>query len=148
MEILEKLLESGATVDFQDRVCQRAGMDGYVKGGGGCNTERPSFPTNLEHREATPSAGSCLCWAVWPQSSPAPPARGLCPSAVPLSWVFTCHWSWRTWPPGALSALQSTAKPHPSLPAGLHGHALGLPRGPPGGGKTAAESRSRQQREG
>lgn len=33
MEILEKLLESGATVDFQDRVSKRAGI-GWEAGGG------------------------------------------------------------------------------------------------------------------
>lgn len=33
MEILEKLLESGATVDFQDRVSARAGI-GWEAGGG------------------------------------------------------------------------------------------------------------------
>lgn len=33
MEILEKLLESGATVDFQDRVSKRAGA-GWEAGGG------------------------------------------------------------------------------------------------------------------
>lgn len=33
MEILEKLLESGATVDFQDRVSKRAGIVWEAGGG-------------------------------------------------------------------------------------------------------------------
>ena len=36
MEILEKLLESGATVDFQDRVSKGAGIGWEV---GGCGLE-------------------------------------------------------------------------------------------------------------
>lgn len=35
MEILEKLLESGATVDFQDRVSKRAGIVWQAGGGSG-----------------------------------------------------------------------------------------------------------------
>lgn len=42
MEILEKLLESGATVDFQDRVSKRAGIT-WEAGGGSSTNRLPLF---------------------------------------------------------------------------------------------------------
>lgn len=39
----------------------------------------------------------------------------------------------------------SAIKSHPSLPAGLHSHALGLPWRPPGGGEAPAKPRSQHQ---
>lgn len=45
MEILEKLLESGATVDFQDRVSKRTGIRWEVGGGSSTNRSLLSVPT-------------------------------------------------------------------------------------------------------
>lgn len=45
MEILEKLLEKGATVDFQDRVSKRAGIGWEV--GGGSSTNKLPLLANL-----------------------------------------------------------------------------------------------------
>lgn len=52
MEILEKLLDSGATVDFQDRVSERAGIQWET--GGGSSIDRHPLPAtcaNLKHKQ-------------------------------------------------------------------------------------------------
>lgn len=55
MEILEKLLESGATVDFQDRVSKGAGIGWEV--GGRSSTNRCPIPADLQPGTETGGLG-------------------------------------------------------------------------------------------
>lgn len=111
---------------------------------------------NLGDKQASSGARPHLQWVVWPGAILR--KRGLdlrvlllcsvhCPDTgvplpvpCPLSLNSSCPLGWGPFP-RALSPLQ----PHLSLLAGLHSHALGLPRGPLGGGKTPAKPRSRHQ---
>lgn len=79
MEILEKLLEHGATVDFQDRVSKRCLIGWEV--GGGPNTSgpslRPTWDTNRFPLGPAPTSSELY---------------GLGPSSINLAWTrgFSC----------------------------------------------------------
>lgn len=113
MEILEKLLESGATVDFQDRVSEMAGIE--WKAGGGPSTNKPAslqaWDTDGLHR-----ARSHLQWVVG--QAPTPPCA-CCASSLDKRG------------PAGSSASQECPYPSPAPPLGLspcpHGEASFFP---------------------
>lgn len=82
MEILEKLLESGATVDFQDRVSERAGIGWEAGGGSRLPLCMPTWDTDRLPQGPGPISSGCmtlgrphllsvsLAWTTWTPRTP------------------------------------------------------------------------------